>query len=397
MDFVIYTKSGTSMERGVYSARDEHSAEEALTMRGRSVVDIRRLRCRSSETGVPKKHVLQFFSKLRICSRIDMPIVDALKLCENVMSSKKFAAVIAEIRTQVAAGRDIAECMWGYPRIFSPVICRLMEVGTASGTVTETCDKIFYMLNLEMSTRRKVLGALYYPAIVMAALLVAVYILVAKTIPAFLMLFEGSGVELPLPTRALMFMSDVVKGSPFLTGSAVLLVLLSLAYMGRLYSASHFVQKLALKIAPFSSLIKYSQRLSFCSTLHTILGAGVPILSALRMTRNSLSNIEFKKAAASAVSSVYIGRGMSAGLEAHSSLLSPDIVKSIEFAEKTGALGRVLKDMRDEYEAGLEYQIQIFKETVNPLITAVIAAAVLFILLALFLPMFSMSQAITSN
>ena len=188
--------------------------------------------------------------------------------------------------------------------------------------------------------------------------------------------------------------SDLVSENLILSGVGLFLIITFIGAIGKLYGKFLFLQRAAVRTPPFSSLLVYSQRLSFCSTLHTILGAGVPILSALRMTRNSLSNVKFKEAVASSISSVYSGKGISVGLAEYSKIVGDDIVKSMSFGESTGALNTVLKDLRDEYEANLEYQIQIFKESINPVITGVIAIAVLFVLLALFLPMFNMSQAI---
>lgn len=395
MDFLIYVREQGRLSLRRYASRDEQSLEDLLMSRGIDVVDLRRLNRPNAGISVSKKHLLQFFAKLRICCRIGMPIVDALKLCEKVAASRKFAKVIGRISDRVSHGAELSEQMWEYPGIFPPIVCRLIEVGTASGTLVESCDKVFYMLNLEMGAKRKVLGALYYPAIVMAGLLVAVYILVAKTIPAFLTLFEGSGVELPLPTRILMGISGFISDHPLASILSMAAMAAAICSVPKLYAKSAKVQSIVLKLPPFASLLKYSQRLSLCSAMYTMLGAGIPILSALRMARNSMSNVEFKKAVASAISSVYAGKGVSCGFSRHEPLLGTDMVRSFEFAETTGSLKEVLKDLRDEYEASLEYRIHLFKESINPLITAVIAVAVLFILLALFMPMFSMSQAIS--
>lgn len=396
MDFLVYYKKGAKLAKKRFCARDEQVLEDMLAAKGKELVEIKRLRVGGNPLRVPGKSVLQFFAKMRICCKIGMPIVDALKLCSELAASKKFRGVLADLHSSVSMGKDISESMWKYPNVFSPTVCRLMEVGSVSGTLAQTCDKIFYTLNIEMGAKRKIIGTLYYPALVLAALVLAAYILVSRTIPAFLSLFEGSGVALPLPTRMLMRISGCLSEHPYLGALAFFGILAFIFSIPKIYERSFAFQRLVLKMPAFSSLILYSQRLSLCSSLYTILGSGVPILKALRMTRNSLSNVEFKKAVASAAMSVYAGRGMGRGFAKHSAILGDDIVKSMEFGENTGTLGEVLGDLRDDFESDLEYQIHMFKESINPLITLVIALAVLFILLALFLPMFSMSQAISA-
>ena len=396
MDFTIYVKEDGKIRRRRYCGRDEQTVEDELTAKGGEIIDIRRLRGGGDGVRISGRHLLQFFSKMRICCKIGMPIVEAIRLCAEVTPCRRFRKILMEIHSKVAMGREVSECMWRYPNVFSPIVCRLMEAGSVSGTLAQSCDKIFYMLNVEIGAKRKIMAALYYPALVMAALCVAAYIIVSRTIPAFLSLFEGSGVPLPLPTRMLMAISDAVSSHAYLSAAAVIGALAALFSLPKLYSKSLAVQRLVLNIPAFSSLVVYSQRLSMCSALCTILGSGVPILKALRMTRNSLSNGEFKKAVSSAIVSVYSGKGMSRGFAKHPKALGGDIIKSVEFGESTGTLNEVLEDLRGDFEANLEYQIQIFKESINPLITVVIALAVLFILLALFLPMFSMSQAISA-
>lgn len=382
------------IRKAKYSAPDEGTIEESLLAKNISVLEITQFRKDLARMRVGKKYLLQFFAKMRICYRIGMPILQTLELCESVIPNKNLKKALQEIRKQVAAGIDLATCLWKYPNIFPPVVCRLVEVGYRSGKMMEACDKIFYMLNIEMQTRRKVISAMYYPAMVMVALIFAVYILITRTIPTFLGLFRGAGVELPLPTRLLVQITDTLTARPSVTLLCVVGIIGLILSIPKIYRSSYLFQRIILHIFPFGNLIKYSQRLNLVSTMYTILEAQVPMISALRMTRNAITNISFKMAIVSAIKSVYNGKGISDGLLAHEKLLTPELVKSLKFAEETGATVQILQSLQKEYEDGLEYQINLFKESINPIITVIIAVIVLFILLALFLPMFSMTKVI---
>lgn len=378
-----------------YNATDETTLEDTLLSKNIPVVEVVQNRKDKKLRRVGKKYLLQFFGKLRISYAINMPILETLELCENVIPNKNLKKTLAEIKQQIEAGVELSSCLWRYPNIFPPVICRLVEVGYRSGKMKEACEKIFYMLNISLQTRRKVISAMYYPAMVTVALIFAVYILITKTIPTFTQLFTSAGVQLPLPTRLLVSITNTLTVNPPVTLACVIGIIALILLIPKMYANSYTIQRIFLHIFPFGNLLSYSQRLTLVSTLYTILAAQVPMIQALRMTRNALGNIRFKDAIVSAITSVNNGRGISIGLDTHSELLTPELVKSLKFAEETGATVQILESLQKEYEEGLEYQISLFKEAIQPLITVVIAVIVLFILLALFLPMFSMSQVIT--
>lgn len=395
MEFKAIIKDRLRYRRRRYNATDEGALEDTLLSKNIAVVELNQCQKERKFRRVGKKYLLQFFAKLRICYAIDMPILDSLELCENVIPNKNLKQTIKEIRQQVASGVEISACLWRYPNIFPPVICRLVEVGYRSGKMKEACDKIFYMLNLGLQMRRKIISAMYYPAMVTVALIFAVYILITKTIPTFTQLFTGAGIQLPLPTRLLVQITDALTYSPWATLGGVIGIIACILLIPKVYAKSYIAQRSALHIFPFGGLLKYSQRLTFISTLYTILSAQVPMIQALRMTRNAVGNIKFKDAVISAIMSVNSGQGISQGLDKHSELLTPELVKSLKFAEETGATVQILESLQKEYEEGLEYQINLFKEAIQPIITIILAVVVLFILLALFLPMFSMTQVIT--
>lgn len=394
MEFTGIIKKGNAFIRRKYNAADEGTLEDTLLSQNVKVVELRQKNLNTKRRHVPKKYILQLFAKMRICYGINMPILDTLELCQSVIPNKNLKLTLKEIREKVAAGVNIASCLWEYPNIFPPVICRLIEVGYNSGKMKEACSKIFYMLNIAAHTRRKIVSAMYYPGMVFIALVFAVYVLITKTIPTFVTLFQGAGIALPLPTRMLVAITNTLTAQPLVTFLCVMGIIGGILSLPKLYAHSYLFQKLMLHIFPFGSLLNYSQRLTTVSTLYTILEAQVPMLNALRMTRNAVSNIRFKEALVDAIDSVNKGSGLSEGLESHSDLLTPELVKSLKFAEETGATVQILESLQKEYEEGLEYQISLFKEAIQPVITVIIAVVVLFILLALFLPMFNMTQVI---
>lgn len=394
MDFHAKIIENGKYKQRHYSAPDEETVEDMLMQRGLRVLEITQHRDDFNKSSVGKRYLLQLFAKMRICYRINMPILQTLELCRDVIPNKTLKTVLAEIKQQVSNGMDLSLCLWKYPNIFPPVICRLVEVGSRSGKMAEACDKIFYMLNISLQTRRKVISAMYYPALVMVALIFALYVLITKTIPVFTKLFTNMHVDLPWPTKLLVRITDTLTAQPLVTFLCVVGVIGLIFMLPKIYRKSYTFQKAILRIFPFGRLVSYSQRLSMVSTLYTILDAQVPILPALRMTRNAVSNVKYKMALASAIMSVNLGKGMSQGLAEHSQLLTPELVKSMQFAEETGATVHILSSLQKEYEEGLEYQINLFKESINPIITLIIAVVVLFIMLSLFLPMFNLTKVI---
>lgn len=377
-----------------YNSPEETLVEESLLSKNIPVVDIRSIRDNTDNVKVPKKYLIQLFAKMRICYRINMPILQTLELCEEVIPHKKMKRILREIRERVSGGVDLATCLWSYPGVFPPVICRLVEVGYSSGKMLEICDKIFYMLSIAQQTRRKLITAMYYPAMVIIAMIFAIYILITKTIPVFTKLFSAMNVELPLPTQLLVKITDAVTGNPVLTLMSVIGIVVAILSLPKIYRMSYLFQKVVIRLYPFAALMRHSQRLMIATTLYTILDAQVPLLPALRMTRNALTNIEYKQAIASAILSVNSGKGISAGLEGYEGLMTKEFIRSLKFAEETGATVEILHSLQTEYEAGMEFQILLFREAINPIITVVIAVVVLFILLALFMPMFNLSQVI---
>jgi general secretion pathway protein F/type IV pilus assembly protein PilC len=325
-----------------------------------------------------------------------VPLLGALDLLAKESPSPALCEVMADIRDQVAEGATLEDAVARHPRIFADLTVSMIRAGSEGAFLEEALTRISRFLELQEELKSKVKGAMAYPTFLMIGGIAVTMLLIIFFVPKFESLFdrlERQGTGLPLATILLLGISDfLIK-----YGLLVLIGVAAAAYGVRrlLHSPQgrRFSDRWKLRL-PIAGKIFHNSAISrFCRVLGTLLHNGVPILKALDISSGSVGNQLLSEAIRNSAENISSGQTLSAPL-ADCGLIPPSTMAMIRVAEESNSLDTVLVNIADGIDKQVERQLTMMVRFVEPVMLVIIGIAILFVLVALLLPVFDMSAAI---
>jgi len=323
-----------------------------------------------------------------------IPLIEALFLLEQQTSNKTFQSVLKKVRTDVISGDAYSTAIGRYPAIFNKLYVNMITAGEISGTLEQICDRLGSLLEKEMSLRGKVQGAMTLPAITATIISLVTAGLLIFVVPQFAQIFAGAGNSLPMPTQALLAISDFLKN--FWWGIGIGLG--GFAFWFNLFRVSAIgkplVDQWMLRIPVLGLLLNRAYASTFVRTLSTLSASGVSVTEGLSTASSTISNYVILTALEKVRDSVLTGGGIAKPLELSGAFPSM-VVKMIAVGEETGNLDRMLVKSADYLDQEVDAALNKLIEMIQPVMTVVLGAILLFIMLGLYLPIFDMHKNVT--
>jgi type IV pilus assembly protein PilC len=328
-------------------------------------------------------------SQLAIELKAGLPLVSSLRLMAENEQDKKLKRILSEVADDVHAGNPLADSFAergpGLPRTFIETV----RAGEESGKLDETFERLHKYYENSDAVGSKVASALSYPIMLISVAVVVIGIIMIFAVPVFEESFMSMGNELPMPTKILIALSDFMVNNIILLialGAALALVLF---FYGKTDQGRHFYARLALTFPGISLINKMNGASQFSATLSTMLASGLPLVSAARITANTADNLLISEDIEKAVTGVIEGNRLSDGIS--QSRWFPDLLKEmVTVGEETGRLEDTLNVISDYYVKEVDTAVKKALDILNPIITISLALMVVFILLSVYLPIFSM-------
>jgi type IV pilus assembly protein PilC len=393
---------------GEIEAESKSQVAETLRQRGLVVLDV-------SEKSEPVK-IEDFFRRFRgvpmrdlaVASRqiatliaSGMPMLRALGTLEEQTEDEEITEAIDSIRRDVEAGASLAQAMERKPRVFDRLYRAMVRSGEQSGRLEESLDRMAGHLEKMDTLRREVKSALMYPALVFSAAILAMLGIVAFVVPVFVGIFEELAEENPEEKAELPFMTQITVGvSNAVTGYwyivfPILGLLIYLLFRWRGTERGRAVFDRAKLRIPFK-IGDVVQKLALARWSRTFSGsvsAGVPILQAIQITGETSGNIVVEEAMEDVYDSVKRGGSIAAPIAAHS-IFPPMVANMVAVGEETGQLENMLTKVADFYEAEVDAKVKALTSLVEPILIVFIGGVVGFIVISMYLPIFSIYEKI---
>lgn len=322
-----------------------------------------------------------------------IPIVEALAAVADQTDNDKFRVVLTEIKEKVNEGSSMAEALRGYPKIFSELYRNMVAAGEQSGTLEVVLDKLADYTEGQVSLRAKIVGALVYPAIMATVGLALVSFLMIAVVPKIAKIFEDMGASLPLITRVLIGISNVVAGYWFLVIPAVIGLVFLIRWWVAKPEGRLIVDTWSLKMPIFGKLFLLVAVARFASTLSTLLSSGVPILTSMTIVRAVVDNVVLKDVLEQVRESVSEGQSIAIPLR-KSEQFPPLVTHMIAIGERTGELEQMLARVAESYEAQVDRTVATLTTMLEPIMILVMGGGVGFVALSVLLPMLNISQVV---
>jgi len=318
-----------------------------------------------------------------------MPLTVALNSMTHLESKGIPAEVSRDLKQEVSEGRGLSDAMSRQPRIFSDLYVNMVRAGEQSGSLVEVLRRMANHLQQFAEVQTKFTSALIYPAMVCCVGLAIIAFFMTVVLPQFVVIFNGFNVQLPLPTRILIGSSHFVRSYWWLLA---LLTVIAVILFKRFQTSDEGARKLdewKMKLPVFGKVIKLNLFGQFARTLGTLLQNGVPVLTALKITEQVMTNRLIQEAIAQTRDAVTDGKTLAQPL-AHSKLFPQLMVDLVRIGEETGDVPGALNNLADTYEGELQIALRVMTNLIEPVLIIVMAVIVVFLLISILLPLFQL-------
>ncbi len=335
---------------------------------------------------------LVIFSR-QLATMIDagIPLVNALGILAEQIEKEGLRGIIGMVRQDIEAGMSFCDALAKHPVVFSDLFVNMVKAGEASGMLNEILDRLATFMEKQAALNRKIVSSLVYPAVVVSMAVIITAVLLIKVVPTFKGIFDSLGGTLPLPTQVLIFASDLLRKYILILmlvfGAGVFLFKKNLNTEKGRYAFDRFT----LKVPVFGPLLRKLAVAKFSRTFSTLVKSGVSVLSALEIVSKTAGNKVVEEAVVNCSKSVRNGEPISRPL-AKSGVFPPMVTRMINVGEQTGQLEKMLSKIADFYDDQVDAAAGALTSLIEPLVIAFLGIVIGGIVIALFLPIFKISQ-----
>lgn len=322
-----------------------------------------------------------------------MPLVQSIVALEEQTNNKQFKEVLAGVRTDVEGGAMYSDSLEHYPQVFDELYVNMMRAGETGGMLAETCDRVASFLEASNKLRSKVKSAMMYPTVVICVALIISTCLIVFIVPTFAKMFSGFGAELPKPTQLLLNISNFIRTYWYIVTAAAAGGIYSLRRWVQTEKGGYAMDKFRLHFPLLGKLARKIAITRFASTFSQLMSSGVPIIQAMSIVGVATGNKVIGKAILDARASVEQGKTISATLKSNKEFPSM-LIHMLSAGEQTGKMEEMLSKLSEFYQEEVDAMLEGLTSMLEPLLMVVIGVMIGGIVLAMFMPIFKMSEVV---
>lgn len=347
--------------------------------------------------GVPRKQLVSFTRQLSTLQDAGLPILRSLQILEQQQKPGLLKAIVGGVSDEVEGGGSLSEAMAKYPKAFDKLYSNMIAAGEAGGVLDLILARLADFMEKAAKLKKKVIGAMIYPAVVISIAVGVVTMIMIFVIPKFKQIFDDFHLKLPGPTMVLINLSDFFANqygwayliaTPFVLTVAIKLI--------RMSDGGRYVTDiLMLKIPILGSILAKTAIARFTRTLGTLISAGVPILDAINITRETSGNEVYSRALIKVHDAIREGESMADPLKA-TKVCDSIVINMIDVGEETGDLDKMLLKIADNYDNDVDVLVGSLISILEPVMVVVLGVIVGYIVVALFMPMISLIEGISN-
>lgn len=321
-----------------------------------------------------------------------LSLVRALNILAEQTDNKRLAEIVAEVRNQIEQGRALSDSLADFEE-FPKLYVAMVRAGETAGLLDQVLMRIADTLEKDVELRRRVKSALTYPVVVLVLAVILTIVMLIFIVPVFVGMFETLGGELPLPTKVLLAMSAAIRSFWYVLMFVPIIGWQAFKHARKNPKVRFQLDRLKLKLPVFGDLFHKIALARFARNLGTLLKAGVPILTALEITADTVNNGVIGNATNDVKTSVKDGESISRPLLTHD-VFPPMVVQMIAVGEETGAMDTMLGKIADFYDDEVTATTESLTAMLEPVMIAVLGGVVGAMVIALYMPMFEIFKLI---
>src|SRR5208282_2188955 len=394
----VYTYKGTNKAgSSVSGERTAASKNELASSLRRENINVSKLSEKGKEFNIPSfgggvdsKELAVFTRQFSVMIDAGLPLVQCLEILAGQQENRVFQKILNGVRASVEGGATLSASMKQFEKVFDPLYYNMVEAGETGGILDTILQRLSMYIEKNVKLKRAVKSAMIYPVAVMSIAAAVIILLLWKVVPIFVELFNGLGVDLPLPTRIVIVLSNFV-GSIY--GLILLVVIggtiVALKFWYGTPAGRMAIDTVLLKIPILGLVLRKIAVARFTRTLGTLISSGVPILEGLDITARTSGNAVVEKAISETRKAVEAGRSLVDPLK-ETEVFPGMVTQMIGVGEQTGAMDAMLSKIADFYEDEVDAAVKDLLTALEPIMIVFLGIVVGGVVISMYLPQFSL-------
>jgi type IV pilus assembly protein PilC len=343
--------------------------------------------------GVKTRDVVIFTRQFATMINAGLPLVQALDILAQQTENKVLADVTRQVVYDVESGQTLADALRKHPKAFTDLYVNMVAAGEAGGILDTILQRLAEFLEKNDAIIRKVKGAMVYPAVIMSVAVIAVAVLLIFVIPTFQNMFASVNLDLPLPTRIVIGLSQILQHYWWAIIGVIGLVVFAINRYYKTPAGRLQIDTLLLRFPVIGDVLRKSAVSRFTRTLGTLISSGVSILDGLEITARTAGNMVIHNAVMESRQSIAGGDTIAAPLQ-RSKVFPPMVISMIAVGEQTGGLDEMLSKIADFYDEEVDAAVGTLLSLMEPVMIVVLGVIVGGMVVAMYLPIFDMVNAV---
>jgi len=395
---VSYAWEGTDKKgkriKGEMKASGEAFVNATLRRQGINVIKVKKQGGFKRGGKVTEKDITLFTRQLATMMKAGVPLLQSFDIVGKGHSNPAVAKLLNDIKSDVETGSSLSQAFRKYPLYFDALFCNLIGAGEQAGILDALLDRLATYKEKILAIKGKIKSALFYPVSIIIVAFVITAVIMIFVIPAFKQLFSSFGASLPYPTLVVMKISDIfvsywwaIFGS---IGGAIWFFFYTWKRSEKMQST---MDRLLLKIPIFGHLVRIATIARFARTLSTMFAAGVPLVEALDSVAGASGNRVYYDATKKIQSEISTGTSLTVAMQ-NSEVFPNMVLQMVAIGEESGALDSMLSKVADFFEEEVDDAVEALSSLMEPVIMVVLGVLIGGLVVAMYLPIFKMGQAV---
>ncbi|MDR2863509.1 MAG: type II secretion system F family protein [Puniceicoccales bacterium] len=348
--------------------------------------------------GNVKQEVLTIFTRqLATLLQAGLPLLRALDILHKQERTPAMKTVLASLCENVQSGNNLSDAMGQHPKAFDRLYVNMIRAGEAGGVLDRVLDRLAMFMEKSVRIQKKIKAAMVYPAVVITVAIGIVYLLMVKVVPSFQnMLASQKGARMPPLTQTVINASNLLTEYWYVTPVAVAALVFGIKILFRSKTGKKIFDKVVFRLPKIGPFITVAAVARFSRTFGTLMSSGVPILQAIIITRDTMSNVVLGQALSTVHDRVRDGEPLSVPLE-QTGVFPAMVTSMIQVGEETGQLPEMLNRVADTYDEEVDNTVGAMTSIIEPLLIVFLAVVVGTIVVAMFLPLIELIKHMTGG
>lgn len=343
---------------------------------------------------IPVVQKIFFTQNLSVMVKTGFSLAQALRTLALQTSHKTFREVIISLQQDIESGVSFSNALAKHPQVFPELFVNMVAAGEASGKLDEILINLTKQMKKDHALIAKVRSALMYPTVVVVAMVGIGVVMMITVVPQLTGIYTESNLQLPLPTRLLIGISNLFTHQGIWLLAGFILLIFLFGRLRKTKKGKYYLHKIFLKIPIFGSIIQKINLARFARTLSSLLKTDIPIVQTLQIIAKTLGNVHYKQSMIDASEKVKKGISIAKTLEEKPQLFPPIVTQMITVGEESGTIDTISDEIANFYEEDVDQTMSGLSSIIEPILMLVIGGVVAVMALAVLMPMYGLVEAI---